>query len=32
MPGVAQGLDKLVTGFHREITSMTLGAEQVDVV
>lgn len=32
MPGVPQGLDKLVASFHREITSMTLGAEQVDVV
>ena len=32
MPGVPQGLDKLVTSFHREIASMALGAEQVDVV
>lgn len=32
MPGVPQGLNKLVTSFHREITSMTLGAEQIDVV
>lgn len=32
VPGVPQCLDKLVTSFHREITSMTLRAEQVDVV
>lgn len=32
MPGMPQGFDKLVTSFHGEITAMTLGAEQVDVV
>lgn len=32
MPGVSQGFNKLVTGFHGEITAMTLGAEQIDVV
>ena len=32
MPGMPQGFDKLVTSFHREITAMTLGAEQVDIV
>lgn len=32
MPGVAQGFDKLVAGLHGEITAVTLGAEQIDVV
>lgn len=32
MPGVSQGFNKLVTGLHGEITAMTLGAEQIDVV
>ena len=32
MPGVAQGFDKLVTGLHGEVTAVTLGAEQIDVV
>lgn len=32
MPGVAQGFNKLVASFHRKITSVTLGAEQIDVV
>lgn len=32
MPGVSQGFNKLVTSLHGEITAMTLGAEQSDVV
>jgi hypothetical protein len=32
MPGMPQCFNKLVTGFHREITAMTFGAEQIDVV
>lgn len=32
MPGVPQGFDKLIASFHRKITAMTLGAEQIDVV
>lgn len=32
MPGVPQGFDKLVASFHRKVTSVTLGAEQIDVV
>lgn len=32
MPGMSQGFDKLVTSLHREITAVTLGAEQSDVV
>ena len=32
MPGMPQGFDKLVTSLHGEITAVTLGAEQIDVV
>lgn len=32
MPGMPQGFDKLVTSLHWEVTAMTLGAEQIDVV
>lgn len=32
MPGMPQSFDKLVTSLNREITAMTLGAEQIDVV
>lgn len=32
MPSVSQSFDKLVTGLHWEITAMTFGAEQIDVV
>lgn len=32
MPGMPQGFNKLVTSLHREITAMTLGAEQIDIV
>lgn len=32
MPSVPQSFDKLVTSLHWEITAMTFGAEQIDVV
>lgn len=32
VPGMPQGFDKFVTSLHGEITAMTLGAEQVDIV
>lgn len=28
VPGVAQRLDELITRLHRELTAMTLGAEE----
>lgn len=32
VPGMPQGFDKFVTSLHGEITAMTLGAEEVDIV
>lgn len=32
VPGVTQSLDELITSFNREVTAMTFGAEQSNVI
>lgn len=32
MPGVTQSLNELIASFNREVTSMTLGAEECDII
>lgn len=32
VPGVTQSLDELITSFNREVTAVTFGAEQSDVI
>lgn len=32
MPGMSKGLDELISCFNREVTSMTFGAEQGNII